>query len=128
VEPLLTLNYALPRMALNGSLPAGRQVLNVTAAHLPLALSAPVTGARVQVSFDDGRTWPVARVTRGAGGRFRAVFVARPGAWVTLRTSATDAAGATIAETITRAYRVAPAPAGGNRRGRPVGPGRWAGA
>jgi hypothetical protein len=34
-------------------------------------------------------------------------FTAPAGAYVTLRTSATDAAGGSITETITRAYRIA---------------------
>jgi hypothetical protein len=57
------------------------------------------------VSFDGGRTWHRAPVA-GRGGHYTAVFRAPAGARVTLRATAADAAGATIAETINRAYRV----------------------
>jgi hypothetical protein len=40
------------------------------------------------------------------GGSYAAVFRAPPGARVTLRTSASDAAGGSVTETITRAYQV----------------------
>jgi len=45
-----------------------------------------------------------ARVS-GHDGRYNAVFTAPPGALVTLRTSAADAAGGTVTETITSGYR-----------------------
>jgi hypothetical protein len=83
-------------MALNGSAPAGRQVLTVTAWHLQLAKAASVTGASVQVSFDGGKTWHRASVTALGGGRFRAKFTAPAGAYITLRTTAYDAGGGSI--------------------------------
>jgi hypothetical protein len=110
VEPLLTLDYSLPALLPHGRTPAGRQVLKVTAGHLPLAKVAKITRAAVQVSYNDGRTWHKAQIT-GDAGRFRATFAGPAGAWVTLRTHARDAAGATITETITRAYRVTPSAA-----------------
>ena len=73
--------------------------------HLQLARAANVTGATVPVSSDGGKTWRAARMTGRAGG-YAAVFRARPGARVTLRTSALDAAGGSVTETITRAYQV----------------------
>jgi hypothetical protein len=45
-------------------------------------------------------------VTSLGAGRFRAVFTAPAGTFVTLRTTAQDAAGGSINETITRAYHV----------------------
>ena len=53
-----------------------------------------------------GTTWQAARIT-GRGGSYAAVFDAPAGAMVTLRTTATDAAGGSIAETITNAYQIA---------------------
>ena len=52
-----------------------------------------------------GSEWP-ARVS-GHGGSYAAVFTAPPGTLVTLRTSAADAAGGTVTETITSACRTA---------------------
>jgi hypothetical protein len=57
------------------------------------------------VSYNGGKTWHAARVTRISAGTFRAVFTAPKGATVTMRTSAADAAGGTITETITSAYQ-----------------------
>jgi hypothetical protein len=59
--------------------------------------------ARLQVSFDNGKTW--ARVRRVGTARFQARFTAPPGQTVSLRLTARDAAGATIAETILSAYQ-----------------------
>ena len=67
------------------------------------ALAAPLT-AGLSLSFDGGTTWHRARVT-GQGGGYAAVFAAPPGALVTLRTSAADAARGTVTETIASAYR-----------------------
>jgi hypothetical protein len=61
----------------------------------------------VQVSFDDGTHWQLARVV-GAGGTYHVAFTAPAGTYITLRTKATDAAGGSITESITRAYRTAP--------------------
>jgi hypothetical protein len=103
-QPMMTLMYRVARLALNGTAPAGRQVLRVLAGHLQAVRAAPVTQAAVSVSFDGGKTWHRARVS-GHGGRYAAAFTAPPGALVTLRTSAADAAGGTVTETITSAYR-----------------------
>jgi hypothetical protein len=107
VEPMMALRYQVAGLALDGSAPPGRQVLTVTAGHLQLAKSARVTGASVQVSFDGGKTWHPASVTALGKGSFRATFAAPAGA-VSLRTTARDAAGGSITETITRGYAVAP--------------------
>jgi hypothetical protein len=106
VEPLMTLGYDVAGMALNGSAPAGRQVLHLTVGHLQLSKAAPVKGATVQVSADDGKTWHDATVS-GQAGQYTAVYSAPAGSYVTLRVSASDAAGGQITETITRAYQIA---------------------
>jgi hypothetical protein len=49
---------------------------------------------------------PLCRPSAGHG-QFRAAFTAPAGQDVTLRTSATDAAGGAITETITNAYQIA---------------------
>jgi hypothetical protein len=106
VEPMMTLGYAVAGLSLTGSAPAGTQVLHVSAGHLELANAAKVTGAKVAVSFDGGKTWQQATVT-GSGGSYTASFKAPAGAKVSLRTSAADAAGGTITETLINAYQVA---------------------
>ena len=107
VEPMMTLRYQVAGLALDGSAPPGRQALTVTAGHLQLVKGTRVTGASVQVSFDGGKTWHPASVTALGRGRFRATFTAPAGA-VTLRTTARDAAGGSVTETITRGYVIAP--------------------
>jgi hypothetical protein len=96
-------------LSLKGSTRPGRQQVAITADHLQLAPASPVTQASLQVSFDNGKTWHAARVTKTSAGHFRAVFRAPPGAMVTLRTHATGPAGASVTETILDAYRVAAA-------------------
>jgi hypothetical protein len=103
-EPMMTLRYAVAGLALDGSAPAGRQVLRVTAGHLQLVRSITVIRASVSVSFDNGKTWHPAHVT-GRGGKYIATFTAPASATVSLRTSGADAAGGSITETITNAYR-----------------------
>jgi YVTN family beta-propeller protein len=103
-QPMMTLGYGVAGLSLNGSTPPGRQVLHLSAGHLQLAKAAAITGTSVSVSFDGGKTWHRARVS-GQAGRYTATFTAPAGAMVTLRTHATDAAGASITETITSAYR-----------------------
>jgi hypothetical protein len=105
-QPIMTLRYGVVGEALDGSVAAGQQVIKVAAGHLQLASQPEVTGLTMQVSFDGGKTWHNAGVT-GTNGSYAAVFSAPAGAKVTLRTSATDAAGGSIAETIDNAYQIA---------------------
>ena len=79
----------------------------MTAGHLQLVKSITVTLASVSVSFDGGKSWHPAHVA-GRGGRYTATFTAPPGATVSLRTSAADAAGGSITETIANAYQTSP--------------------
>jgi hypothetical protein len=105
VQPMMTLNYAVAGMGLTGIAPAGRQVIRISAGHLPLAPDPAITKLAVLVSFDGGQTWHAARVTGGAGGDYTATFAAPAGSLVTLRTSAADAAGGSVSETITNSYQ-----------------------
>jgi hypothetical protein len=106
VEPMMTLGYAVAGLSLTGSAPAGAQVVQVTAGHLQLAGAVAVTGAQVAVSFDGGKSWHPAQVT-GSAGSYTASFTAPAGVKVSLRTSAADAAGGTVTETLINAYQVA---------------------
>ena len=56
------------------------------------------------MSFDGGTTWQPATVT-GSGTSYQASYTAPAGSLVTLKVTATDAAGGQISETITSAYR-----------------------
>lgn len=114
-EPMMTLRYQVQNLALDGSAPPGLQLLRLAVGHVQLAPAARIVRAAVQVSFDDGRTWHQARVA-GRGGTYTALFTAPAGARVTLRTSAADAAGGSVTETITRGYAIAPRPEAGGRK------------
>jgi len=105
VEPMMTLGYAVAGLSLTGSAPAGAQAVHVTVGHLQLARAVAVTGAKVAVSFDGGKSWHQVAVT-GSAGRYTASFTAPAGVKVSLRTSAADAAGGAITETLLGAYQV----------------------
>ncbi|MEV6877420.1 hypothetical protein [Amycolatopsis sp. NPDC051128] len=109
VEPLLTLGYAVGGLRLDGSTLSGPQGLDLTVGHLQQSTASPVTAATVQYSTD-GTTWQDAAVTARGDGVFHADFTATTesfrGTDVSLRVTASDAAGATITETITAAYHV----------------------
>jgi hypothetical protein len=117
VEPMMTLLYHVHRLALNGTARPGRQVMDIAAGHLQSARASRITGVSVQVSADAGATWRPASVTRRSRNTFRAVFAAARGAYMTLRVRATDAAGGSITETITR-----PGPASRQPRSGTVAP------
>jgi hypothetical protein len=107
VQSLLTLGYQVHGLALNGTAPPGPQVIGLNVGHIQVAKTAPITGVSAQVSYNDGQTWQPATVTSSGGGKFRISFTAPGGVDPTLRVRATDAAGGSITETITRAYGVA---------------------
>jgi hypothetical protein len=104
VEPMMTLGYAVSGLTLSGSAPAGKQSVRLSVGHLQLVRATAVSTAAVLFSVDGGKTWHPATVT-GHGGRYTATFNAPAGAKVSLRTSAADAAGGSVAETITNAYQ-----------------------
>jgi hypothetical protein len=108
IQPMMTLNYQVARLGLNGAAPAGVQHIGLTAGHLQAAAQPAITSLTLSVSFDGGKTWHRATVTAAGHGRFTATFTAPRHALVTMRTTAKDAAGGSITETITRAYRTAP--------------------
>ena len=107
VQPMMTLQYQVAGLALTGAARPGSQFIGLNVGHIQLASAPAITGAQVQVSFNGGTSWQHAQVTAAGPGRFRAVFHAPAGAFVTLRVTATDAAGGSIGETILRAYKIA---------------------
>jgi hypothetical protein len=116
VQPMMTLDYHIRRLALDGTAPAGRQVIGLDVGHIQPGGQSRISRVTVAVSFNAGRTWQRAAVTALGGGHFRIAFTARPGAYVMLRTSATDAAGDSINQTIPRSYQIAARPAHGAAR------------
>jgi hypothetical protein len=116
VQPMITLNYHVRGLALNGTTAAGRQVIGLDAGHIQLGGQARITRVTARVSVTGGRSWRPATVTALGRGQFRITFTARPGSYVTLRTSATDTAGNSVTETIQNAYQIASHPANGAAR------------
>jgi hypothetical protein len=107
VQPMITVRYNVKGLSMAGSAPAGGQVIGLTVGHLQLAPQPPISTAHLRVSFDGGATWRAARMDQAGPGRFRALFTAPAGSFVTLRFTATDRAGGSINETIDRAYKIA---------------------
>jgi hypothetical protein len=105
VQPMMTLDYHVHGMALNGTTARRHQVIGLTVGHIQLVRHAPITGATAQISYNEGRTWQHATVTPLRPGKFDIVFTAPASADVTLRVGATDAIGGSITETIQDAYR-----------------------
>jgi hypothetical protein len=71
---------------------------------LAFVVSRPIAAFGLQVSYDDGKTWRNALASRVGD---RGVAVLRPaatGGFVSLKASATDAAGNRVDQTIIRAY------------------------
>lgn len=108
-QPMLTLNYGVAGEALNGTTKPGPQQVTIDVGHLQLAAASKITHVAAQVSFNDGKTWTDARLT-GSDGTYTAGFTAPASSYVTMRVQATDAAGGTMEETITRAYTTAADP------------------
>ncbi len=104
-QPMMTLNYQVHGLGMNETAAPGRQVIGLTVGHIEPGGSVRVTGASVRVSFDGGHTWQPATVTPAGAGQFTVTFTAPAGVKVSLRTSATDAAGGSVTETIQDAYR-----------------------
>jgi hypothetical protein len=107
VQPMMTLLYDVSGMAVDGVAPPGQQQLQLTVGRLQHAPASRITGATVAVSVNGGTSWQPATVTAAGGGVFNVTFTAPPGAFVSLRVNATDAAGDQINETITRGYKTA---------------------
>jgi hypothetical protein len=106
VQPMMTLQYAVPGLGLGEAAAPGRQVLDITAGHLQLAPAAAIKDAALQVSQDGGKTWRPVALTPSGPGSFRASFSDKSAGPVSLRVTASDAAGGAIRETLLSAYKV----------------------
>jgi len=107
VQDMTTLRYRVNGLSLRGLTSPGRQQVAITASPIQLAPATSLAHASVRVSFDGGKTWRPATVSKLAAGRFRAVFTAPANAKVTLRTHVAGAAGVSVTETINDAFAVA---------------------
>jgi hypothetical protein len=110
VLPVLDLGYHLTSDENNTS-GAATQTMGLTVGHLSYdgaGSHAAITGVTVAVSFDNGTTWQPAQV-RGDNGSYAVAWTVPTGAGApALRTTATDADGNTIAQTVWNAYTIAP--------------------
>ena len=122
-QPLLSLRYGVAGEAVTGVVRPGLQVISLAVGHVQPSPAIRITRAAMSVSFNGGRTWHQARIT-GRDGRYSAAFSAPAGARVTLRTSAADAAGGTVTQTVARAYRIAAAHGAARTACPPAGPRR----
>ena len=66
VQPMMTLDYDVAGMGLNGTTASGRQLIRLSAGHLQLAPATKITRLTALVSFDGGKTWHAAHVAGGS--------------------------------------------------------------
>lgn len=110
VMPALTLAYRLDTDLSNTGVQDAAQGMDLTVGHLSYdgrGSHAAVTSAAVSVSFDGGATWQPAALT-GSAGTYHATWQNTGTAAPSLRVTATDGAGGSIAQTVTAAYGLAP--------------------
>ncbi|MFG2356916.1 S8 family serine peptidase [Streptomyces sp. NPDC048521] len=106
--PLLQLDYVVPVDAHNTVNRAGSYGVDVTVRAQDGAPRPAGLSARVEISYDDGRTWRATAVRDRGHETFRATVDRthhRSGtAYVTLRVTARDSAGNSVRQTVTRAW------------------------
>lgn len=107
VQPMMTLEYAVAGESPHGGAPAGPQAIHLSVGHLQLVKGARVARAAMSVSVNGGKTWRPAKIT-GHNGNYTATFQAQASVKVSLRTSASDAAGGSVTETLLNAYQISP--------------------
>ena len=66
----------------------------------------PLTGLTLDVSYDDGATWQPSHVVRLGHHGLALLWHPTTAGFVSLRTSARDAAGNTVTQTVLRAYQI----------------------
>lgn len=107
VQDLMTLSYRLAGLGLAGTTRPGAQSLGITVAHLQEAAAPRIRAAVVLVSYNGGKTWKAADLTRTGPGQFLASYSAPARTGVSLRVVARDSRGATVTETILGGYQTA---------------------
>jgi hypothetical protein len=107
VLPLMMARYDLP-LSLSERHATGATTFELTVDHVPGGPSPRVVSATVEVSYNGGKTWLPARVTDLGNGHFRVSYPAparkTTDGYVALRTTAVDAAGGRLLQTLFRAY------------------------
>ncbi|MEU6946486.1 S8 family serine peptidase [Streptomyces sp. NPDC046316] len=105
--PLLDTRYDMAGLDGDNSTPEGREFTFGLGIGRQAGVGGGSDGDRVSVlySTDDGATWQEARVT-GRNGERRVTVPAVKAGWVSLKVTAADRSGASVTETVTRAYRV----------------------
>jgi hypothetical protein len=98
--PLLDVRFGLPLDDRNRAAAGAPLTGTVTVAHQPGAPASRATVRKVEVSFDEGRTWRRADLS----GDKVTIPPGASGGYVSLRASAVDVAGNAVTETIIRAY------------------------
>ncbi|MEU7781274.1 S8 family serine peptidase [Micromonospora parva] len=101
VLPMIQLDYQVDIDAAGRA--ARRAPLTVVASHLP-DVSGTVGAVTVEVSYDDGASWQKQRLTRHGDGWRTSLAAPATAGFVSLRTTARDAAGNTVSQRITRAF------------------------
>jgi hypothetical protein len=106
--PLLTLNYRLGTN-LSGAMRPGPASLRLSVGHTAFGPAAPVSSAKVSVSFDGGRRWTPVRTRRLGAGAYQATWTnpASTAGPLVLRVEAADAAGSTISQTVQQPFTIA---------------------
>ncbi|MBM0235577.1 S8 family serine peptidase [Micromonospora sp. STR1_7] len=101
VLPMIQLDY---RVDIDRDGRAARRApLTVVASQLP-GVSGTVGPVAVEVSYDDGATWQKQRLTRHGDGWRTSLAAPAKASFVSLRTTARDASGNTVSQSITRAF------------------------
>jgi hypothetical protein len=106
IQPMLTVNYQVAGLGLNGVTSAGQQTINVHVGHIAPGPQSAINSAAALVSWDNGLFWQPASITSTGAGNYRVRFNAPAGVNVSLKFTAADPAANSIAETITDAYSV----------------------
>ncbi|MCU7726921.1 S8 family serine peptidase [Actinoplanes sp. KI2] len=104
--PLTTVRFS-PRLDAANSAPGGRLFdVPLTVERQPGSAAGAVRSLRVEVSFDDGRTWRPALVCGIGDHRVATVLNPRAKGFASLRVTAADTKGNTVTQTVIRAYAV----------------------
>lgn len=109
VLPLISLRYELPT-DLSGTIPAGATRARLLVSHVDASHPISVSTPTMQVSFDGGSTWQLARVVAEGSGNFTVTWTTpalttapRP---AMLKVTVTDAVGGRFSELVTSAFTV----------------------
>ncbi|WP_225891088.1 S8 family peptidase [Streptomyces dioscori] len=102
--PLVQLDYLIPTAA-DGTAERTASVL-VTASHVPGVSVAAARVDRVEVSYDDGRSWQRASLSTSAEGALAHLAAPRKAEFLSVRVHASDARGNSVVQTIVRVVGV----------------------